>query len=57
MTHDPDANRGKQIEALMAAARVERAREIRRLLQSLFRRRTDAPGWHPAGKPAVSDCR
>jgi hypothetical protein len=57
MADERSADHIDRIEALMAAARVERARALRRLLQSLFRRRADAPAWHPAAKPAVSDCR
>jgi hypothetical protein len=57
MADDREFDRVERIEALIAAARVERASAVRRLLQGLFWRRTDAPGWHPAAELAVGDCR
>jgi hypothetical protein len=57
MADDQAGDRRKQIEALLAAARAERARTLGRFLQGLLGRRNTTEAWPPSGKPAVADCR
>lgn len=43
-----------QVRLLVEAARIERARAIRSLFASLFRRRRKAGDWVRGGAPALS---
>lgn len=45
---------GEQVQALMRAARKERARVIRNFFAALFRRRREAQVWPPKNVPALS---
>jgi hypothetical protein len=57
MADDRDDDRLARIAALHRAARLERAETLRRLLQSLLRRRGNAAAWPPKGRPALGgDC-
>jgi hypothetical protein len=54
---DRSAERAAHIDALMAAARIERARTLQRLLRRLLRRRGEVEVWRAPVEPALSDCR
>lgn len=55
MTNDPDTGRHEHIQALHAAARLERAQTLQRLLQSLLRPRGTAQTWPAPGRPALGE--
>ncbi len=57
MTDDPDTGRHERIQALHAAARLERAQILRRLLQSLLCPRGTAQTWPAPGRPALGEGR